>query len=123
GSSEESELVKRIVATPAFSRAQLLTRFLLYVCECKVEGRDEEITEHQIGVHALGRPESYSPGEDNIVRHYARILRKRLEEYFAGDGRNEPLRIVIPRGTYVPLFLPNTAATVPEPAEEGELLP
>jgi hypothetical protein len=122
-SSEESELVQRIVATPAFVRSPLLTRFLLYVCECKVEGRDEEITEHQIGVHALGRPESYSPGEDNIVRHYARILRKRLEEYFAGDGRNEPLRIVIPRGTYVPLFLPNTAAPAQEPAEEDEMVP
>jgi hypothetical protein len=122
GSSEESELVKRIVATPAFSRAPLLTRFLLYVCECKAEGRDEEITEHQIGVHALGRPESYSPGEDNIVRNYARILRKRLEEYFAGDGRHESRRIVIPRGTYVPVFAPNTTAPTQEPVEEEDVL-
>jgi hypothetical protein len=123
GSSEESELVKRIVATPAFSRAPLLTRFFLYVCERKAEGRDEEITEHQIGVHALGRPESYSPGEDNIVRNYARILRKRLEEYFAGDGRFEPLRIVIPRGTYVPVFAPNTITPSLEAGEEGAALP
>jgi hypothetical protein len=122
GSSEESELVKRIVATPAFSRAPLLTRFLLYVCECKAEGRDEEITEHQIGVHALGRPESYSPGEDNIVRNYARILRKRLEEYFAGDGRHESRRIVIPRGSYVPVFAPNTTAPTQEPVEEEDVL-
>jgi hypothetical protein len=120
---EESELVQRIVATPAFARAPLLTRFLVYVCECKAEGRDTEITEHQIGVHALGRPESYSPGEDNIVRNYARILRRRLEEYFAGDGRDEPLRIMIPRGAYVPLFAPNTAVTVQEHAEESEVLP
>lgn len=117
-SNEESELVQRIVATPAFSRSPLLTRFLLYVCELKAEGRDEEITEHQIGVHALGRPESYSPGEDNIVRNYARILRKRLEEYFAGGGCHEPLRIVIPRGTYVPVFAPNTTA----PTQEGDVL-
>jgi hypothetical protein len=121
-SSEESELVQRIIATPAFARSPLLTRFLVYVCERKAEGRDEEITEHQIGVHALGRPESYSPGEDNIVRNYARILRKRLEEYFAGDGRDEPLRIVIPRGTYVPVFAMNTPALTQEPAEEGEVL-
>ena len=122
-SSEESELVQRIVATPPFARAPLLTRFLVYVCECKAEGRDVEITEHQIGVHALGRPESYSPGEDNIVRNYARILRKRLDEYFAGDGRHEPLRIVIPRGAYVPVFAPNTAATVHEQTPEPEALP
>jgi hypothetical protein len=122
-SSEESELVQRIVATPAFSRSPLLTRFLLYVCDRKAGGRDEEITEHQIGVHALGRPESYSPGEDNIVRNYARILRKRLEEYFAGDGCHEPLRIVIPRGTYVPVFTPNTTAPTQEAGAEGDVLP
>ena len=121
GSSEEFELVQRIVATPAFSRSPLLTRFLLYVCERKAEGRNDEITEYQIGVHALGRAESYSPGEDNIVRNYARTLRKRLDGYFAGEGRHEPLRIVIPRGAYVPVFTPNTASPAHEAGEEDLL--
>jgi hypothetical protein len=110
-SSVETTLVQRIVATPSFTRSALLTSFLLYICKCKAEGRDEEITEYQIGVQALGRPGSYNPGEDNIVRNYARILRKRLEEYFAGEGRNEALRLVIPRGHYVPVFEPNVPAS------------
>jgi hypothetical protein len=103
----EAELVDRIIATPPFTRSILLTRFLLYICERKFSGHDEEITEHQIGVQALGRQDSYSPGEDNIVRNYARILRKRLDEYFTGEGHNESLRIVIPVGHYVPVFEPN----------------
>lgn len=109
-SSPEAELVNRIVAAPAFARSTLLTRFLIYICDRKFSGRDEEITEYQIGVQALGRPDSYSPGEDNIVRNYARILRRRLEEYFAGEGRDEPLRVVIPVGHYVPVFEPNLPA-------------
>ncbi len=106
-SSPEADLINRIISTPAFARSALLTRFLLYICDRKFRGRDEEITEYQIGVQALGRADSYSPGEDNIVRNYARILRKRLEEYFAGEGRHESLRVSIPVGHYVPVFEPN----------------
>src|ERR1700759_756382 len=103
--SPEWQLVQRIVASPAFVRSALLTNFLLYVCDRKLKGKTDEITEHQIGVHALGRPDNYHPGEDNIVRNYARILRKRLEEYFEGEGQFEDLRILIPRGQYVPNFV------------------
>ncbi len=112
--SEEWKLTLRITATPPFQRSAFLTNFLLYICSRKLSHREEEISEHQIGVQALGRPAAYNPGEDNIVRNYARMLRQQLEEYFAHEGQNEPLRIVIPRGRYVPLFEPNTR---PEAAE------
>jgi hypothetical protein len=121
--SPEFELVQRIIATPAFTRSVLLTRFLLYVCDCKLRGREEEITEHRIGVQALRRPGSYNPGEDNIVRNYARILRNRLDEFFEGEGRTEALRIVIPRGHYVPIFEPNralSATLVVEPEQQDD---
>lgn len=109
-SAAELNLVERVSATPAFIRSVLLTRFLRYICDRKFSGRADEITEYQIGVQALGRPDSYNPGEDNIVRTYARILRRRLEEYFEGAGRDEPVRIVIPLGHYVPVFEPNVPA-------------
>jgi hypothetical protein len=120
---DEAELIQRIIATPAFARSPLLTRFLLYVCERRAEGREEEITEYQIGIHAIGRPTSYSPGEDNIVRNYARLLRKRLEEYFAGEGRHEPLRVLIPRGSYVPVFEPNSASPGDESVQPADPAP
>lgn len=104
---EEWKLVQNIIATPPFLRSDFLTNFLIYICDRKLRGRANEITEHQIGVHALGRPPAYNQGEDNIVRNYARMLRKRLEEYFAGEGHEEILRIVIPRGQYVPVFEAN----------------
>ncbi len=64
-----------------------------------------EITEQQIGEQVFRRPREYNPGEDNIVRNYARLLRQRLEEYFDGEGIEETIRIVVPRGRYVPLFI------------------
>jgi hypothetical protein len=97
-------LVQRIVASKSFARSPFLTSFLLYVCDRELRGKVDEISEHQIGVQALGRPEDYNPGLDNIVRNYARILRKRLDEYFEGEGKDEPLHLSIPRGGYVPVF-------------------
>src|ERR1700761_9426858 len=104
------QLAKRIAASASFSRSALLTKFLLYVCDRALNGRTDEISEHQIGVHVFGRRPGYSPGEDNIVRNYARQLRQRLDHYFGEEGRAEKLRLRIPRGKYVPLFSPHQVA-------------
>jgi hypothetical protein len=98
------QLAQRIVASNSFAKSSFLTRFLLYVCDRELRGRAHEITEHQIGIQAFGRPATYNPGDDNIVRNYARILRKRLEEYFNTEGKEETLRVSVPRGRYVPVF-------------------
>lgn len=99
-------LAQRVVAGSHFSRSPLLSKFLLYVVAETLEGRANEITEHQIGVQVFDRRQGYSTIEDNIVRNYARQLRKRLAEHFAADGAAESLRIDIPVGGYVPVFFP-----------------
>ncbi len=111
GSREEWKLACRIAASRGFFRSELLKRFLLDVCEQGLLGRTQEITEQRIGMRIFGRPPGYDPGEDNIVRSYARMLRKRLDAYFAEEGAAEPLRLTIPRGGYVPVFEPVRGAT------------
>jgi len=98
------QLARRIAASKSFEKSSFLISFLLYVCEQELCGMGNELNEHQIGVKALGRPAAYNPGDDNIVRNYARLLRKRLEEYFKTEGKDEILRVDIPRGHYVPVF-------------------
>lgn len=100
----EWHLARRIAASKRLSKSDLLPRFLLFICEQSLTGNAREITEQRIGTLIFNRPPDYNPGEDNIVRSYARLLRKRLEEYFEGEGCNESMRIVIPRGAYVPVF-------------------
>jgi hypothetical protein len=101
-------LAQRVIAGPNFARSPLLTKFLLFVVAEALEGRGNEITEHQIGVQVFDRPADYRTLEDNIVRSYARQLRKRLAEHFADHGSSEPVRIEIPVGGYMPAFLPAT---------------
>jgi hypothetical protein len=38
------------------------------------------------------------------VRVQARQLRFKLAEYFSGEGRSDPIRIELPKGSYVPIF-------------------
>jgi len=40
-----------------------------------------------------------STAEDNIVRVEMRMLRKRLDEYFQSEGKEEPFAIVVPKGS------------------------
>jgi hypothetical protein len=101
---EEWKLACRIATSKGMAKSELLPRFLLHICEMSLRGRKEEITEQRIGMLIFNRPMGYNPGEDNIVRSYARTLRKRLEDYFSQEGREEPLRMTIPRGGYVPVF-------------------
>lgn len=103
----EWQLACKVATCKGLSKSDLLPRFLLYVCRESLLGRERQITEQRIGIQIFNRPANYNPGEDNIVRSYARLLRKRLDAYFDGEGSNEPMRIFIPRGGYVPLFQDN----------------
>jgi hypothetical protein len=111
------QVAQRVVASRHFARSPLLSRFLLYIVAETIAGRDSEITEHQIGVHVFDRPVSYRTIEDNIVRNYARQLRRRLSEYFAEEGAQEELHIDIPLGGYIPVFVSaarGTSAGIPD---------
>jgi hypothetical protein len=116
------QLTLRVLNSALFEKSPRLRSFLKFICELELTGRHLEINEQQIGVHVFGRPPAYSPGEDSIVRSQARFLRQRLEEYFRTAGQLEPVRIVIPKGSYVPVFEPN-AGSAPEAAPSSSQLP
>ena len=101
----EEALIGRILASRHFTKAPLLSAFLHYVCQRSLREGAGRISEQEIGMHVFGREQGYDAREDNIVRNYARQLRRRLDDYYATDGAGEKLRIQIPKGGYVPQFL------------------
>src|SRR5205809_314640 len=72
-----------------------------------------ELTEQQIGSTLFHKPSGYSSLEDSSVRVHARQLRLKLHEYFDEEGRNEPLILSVPKGSYTPIFKPATKAATP----------
>jgi hypothetical protein len=109
-------LVKRIAHSAAFNRSDRLSTLLLFVSKMHIAGRDDEINEHLIGTEVFRRAPSFDSGADSIVRSHATRLRQRLETYFAAEGSNEPIRVEIPRGGYVPRFFPIDQASQSVPA-------
>jgi hypothetical protein len=96
------DLVQRIANSEQFTKSPKVRDFLLYVCRALLEERVGDINEQRIGERVFGRAENYNPSEDNIVRSQARILRQKLETYFASEGAHEPFVLQIPKGGYVP---------------------
>lgn len=104
------EFVQKVAASASFHRSPRLRELLLYICERSLQNRGDELREQAIGCGVFGRKPDYNPGEDNIVRVEVRQLRKRLEEHFANEGKDEPFVILIPKGAYVPVFEPRDPA-------------
>jgi hypothetical protein len=97
--------VDTVLSSGVFGRTNNHVRLLAFVCEKYFEGAVDEIKEYSIAVHALGRPESFDPQLDTIVRVTAHALRKRLEDYYTSVGADHSVHICLPPGHYVPKFI------------------
>lgn len=93
-----------MLQSPLLARAPSLRRFLSYICEESFAGRADDLKEYSIAVEALGRPHEFDVSKDSIVRVEAHKLRKRLREYYEGEGADQEIVIDIPAGQYAPRF-------------------
>ena len=114
-SAEQAEL-EALLASKIFARAPLLSRMLAYICEQSLQGNSDALKEYSIGTMALGRGDDFDPENDSVVRVMATRLRKRLAEYYAGEGAGHHVKIFLSEVGYTPLF-------VAEPSSRPELAP
>lgn len=105
----------RMVASPEFPNAGHAHAFLRYVVEETLAGRAERIKGYSIAIEVFNRDEGFNQ-DDPVVRIEAGRLRRTLERYYLIAGKDDPVRIDIPKGKYVPYFSWNEAGTVAEPA-------
>jgi hypothetical protein len=103
-SDKRWQLVQRIVSSPPFQKSTRLRDLLQFITEQSIHGKAHELTEQHIGNALFHKPSDYSPLEDSSVRVHVRQLRLKLHEYFNEEGRNEPLILDIPKGSYAPVF-------------------
>jgi serine/threonine-protein kinase len=92
------------LSSPLFRKAERQSRFLRFVVDAALHSPEATIKEFDIGIAVYDRRTDYDPRTDPIVRVEAARLRARLREYYEitpPDG----VRIDIPKGRYVPLFI------------------
>jgi hypothetical protein len=96
--------LESVLRSQDFVRAPRLAHLLTYLCEKMFAGEANQIKEYSIALEVFNRGSSFDQDSDSIVRVEANRLRKRLAEYYAGEGASHALQITIPVGQYVPRF-------------------
>jgi len=108
----------RILATPAFSRADRPGRFLTFLVERALRGEGGKINEYALATEVFHRKADFDPVSDPIVRVEAGRLRRKLQQYYSTDGQYSNIRIELPPRTYVPVF--RRVPVAPMPAASGD---
>ena len=118
--------LERILDSAEFRASDKQRKFLSFVVDETLAGRSSQLKGYTIAVVVYGRPEGFDPQVDPIVRVEAGRLRRALEHYYLTAGINDPVRLKIPKGSYVPTFQtvqtpPSGAQTQPPKREDRAL--
>lgn len=101
--SEEQILqeLQRVVNSDEFRNAQRLKQFLTYAVFETLAGRERNLSGYAIGVEVFGRGEDFDPQTNTLVRVTANKLRLKLDHYYSNAGRDNPMRLRLPLGSYL----------------------
>ena len=107
--------LEKLLDSETFARSERARKLLRYLVEQEQSGQSSRLKGFSIAVDVFGKDADFDPSTDAVVRVQAGRLRDLLDQYFATEGAQDPVRIVIPRGSYVPTYAPGSA----EPASEA----
>src|SRR5262245_20705582 len=96
--------LNRVLNSSSFTTSDRNRRFLEYVIEETLAGRATRLKAYRIAATVFGRPDSFDPQIDPVVRMEAGRLRRALERFYLLEGNTVSVRIAMPKGGYVPEF-------------------
>ena len=96
------EQLNRLLRSRLFQKSRRRRQFLEYIVNETLAGRSNRLTGYSVALDVFGRPDTFDPVVDPVVRVEAARLRDKLREYYAGDGQSDAIRIELPKGTYAP---------------------
>jgi hypothetical protein len=99
-----------VLASDEFSSSRRASELLQHLVERALAGDSSSLKERLLGVEIFHRRSDYNTGTDSIVRVTANDVRRRLAQFYSRHPE-QPLRISLPLGSYVPDFI----AAVREP--------
>jgi adenylate cyclase len=114
-----------VLSSTDFDASRRSREFLRFIVEEALAGRGEELTQSAIATHVFARREDFDPMVDPIVRIQAGRLRRSLERYYMLAGKDDAVRIDLPRGAYLPAFREAIGPVAvedraPEPAADAD---
>ncbi|HYG84753.1 MAG TPA: tetratricopeptide repeat protein [Azospirillum sp.] len=114
------DALEHVLGSRDFRSSERKRRFLQFIVQETLAGRADRIKAYAVALAVFDRDASFDPLTDPLVRIEAGRLRRCLERYYLTEGAEDPVRITIPKGSYVPEFsvLQEAEPDTPEPTRE-----
>jgi tetratricopeptide (TPR) repeat protein len=98
------EALDRILGSRLFARAGRVAWILRRIVDLSLAGKSTEISEKTLAADSSGDSAALPGAGTSIIRTTILRLRQRLDAYYRSEGREEEIRIDVPKGSYAPLF-------------------
>jgi len=103
--ASERAALQAVLASGIFQNKPRMASLLKYICERYFEGDIDAIKEYSIATDVFHRSQSFDQATDSIVRVEVFRLRKKLRDFYDGEGADQPIEIVVATGHYRPEFI------------------
>src|SRR5689334_6221549 len=111
--------IQRIVASKAFKTSEVHRNLFNYLADKSLAGEAQNLKEYTVGLDVFGKPASYDPRQESVVRMHVGRLRQKLAEYYRTEGVEDPIVVDLPKGGFSLTFEPRPArpavASTPPP--------
>jgi hypothetical protein len=124
---ESRAQVERILQSKVFRTSEVLRHLFGYLAEKSLDGTADSLKEYTIGLDALGKPATFDPRQESVVRMHTARLRQKLAEYYRTEGVDDPIIVDMPKGGFrvtfesrqpMPISVPvQVPIGVPEPSQ------
>jgi hypothetical protein len=113
--------VDRLIQSKTFETSDVHRRLLQYLAEKTLSGEADRLKEYTVGIEAFGKPPTYDPKQDSIVRLQVGRLRQKLAMYYQTEANGDTVRVTLPKGAFRLHFEPIESPAVELHAEESSL--
>lgn len=114
--------VERILQSDTFRNAEALRRLLRYLADKSLSGQADQLKEYTVAVDALGKPRTYDPRQDSVVRIQLGRLRQKLFDYYRTEGKLDAIVVELPKGHFVLHARPTTPQVIEVDVAEQETI-
>jgi hypothetical protein len=94
------EQIDRLVQSKTFGTSDVHRRLLQYLADKAIAGEADRLKEYTVGIEAFGKPDTYDPKQDSIVRLQAGRLRQKLAVYYQSEAHGDTVRVTLPKGAF-----------------------
>jgi hypothetical protein len=109
--------IQRIVSSKAFKTSEVHRNLFNYLAEKSLGGEAHNLKEYTVGLDVFGKPASYDPRQESVVRMHVGRLRQKLAEYYRTEGADDAVIVDLPKGGFGLTFELRPVPLAPPPVE------